>query len=123
MKTCQNCRDEHGARWKANNQRYKANNLKQRQKLRKTIIDHYGGKCLCCGESQLPFLTIDHINNDGAEHRQKLSKEGVGSPASFYRWLEKNGFPDGFQTLCYNCNIGKYKNGGVCPHKDVSDGV
>jgi hypothetical protein len=31
----------------------------------------------------------------------------------------KQGFPDGFQTLCFNCNVGKYKNGGVCPHQST----
>lgn len=23
-----------------------------------------------------------------------------------------------FQLLCYNCNLGRYHNGGTCPHKD-----
>ena len=22
-----------------------------------------------------------------------------------------------FQILCYNCNLGRSRNGGVCPHK------
>jgi hypothetical protein len=37
--------------------------------------------------------------------------------------LCKNGFPKGFQTLCMNCNWGKYRNGGQCPHKGKSDDV
>ena len=32
-----------------------------------------------------------------------------------YRWLEKNGFPSGFQTLCHNCNWAKSRGG--CPHQ------
>jgi hypothetical protein len=31
--------------------------------------------------------------------------------------LRKNGFPEGFQVLCANCNIGRHINGGICPHE------
>jgi hypothetical protein len=62
----------------------------------------------------LRFLTVDHINNDGAEHRRKI---GAGI-CSLYWWLKKNHFPDGFQILCYNCNGARARNNGVCPHLD-----
>ncbi len=29
--------------------------------------------------------------------------------------------PEGFQVLCWNCNLGKYYNGGVCPHRGAVD--
>jgi hypothetical protein len=60
------------------------------------------------------FLTVDHINNDGAAHRKKVVS------AKLYTWLEENRFPVGFQILCYNCNMGKARNGGICPHKDAN---
>ena len=69
------------------------------------------------------MLTIDHVNNDGSKHRReigKLYKYPDGRRAlvtDIYGWLEKNGFPDGFQVLCYNCNISKHRNKGVCEHK------
>lgn len=44
------------------------------------------------------MLSLDHINNDGANHRKRLSANGSG----LYHWLKKNGFPQGFQTLCFN---------------------
>jgi hypothetical protein len=66
--------------------------------------------CACCGESVLEFLSIDHINNDGALHRRQLGNKNL------YRWLAENHYPAGFQVLCYNCNRGKIYN-GVCPHK------
>jgi hypothetical protein len=70
----------------------------------------YGGYvCACCGETTAEFLSLDHINNDGAEHRRKHRHT--------YRWIVKNDFPPIFQVLCYNCNIGRFNNGGVCPHK------
>jgi hypothetical protein len=82
-------------------------------KLRLETFRHYGGnhpKCVCCGEDNIEFLTIDHINGNGAEHRRS-----VGSGANFYFWLKKNNYPEGFQVLCYNCNcaLGHY---GYCPH-------
>lgn len=73
----------------------------------------YGNCCQCCGESNERFLTIDHINNNGSEERQKINSKG-GS--SFYRWLRQNNYPEGYQTLCNNCNQGK-KFCGRCPHQ------
>ena len=77
-------------------------------------MDKYGGKCACCGESELDFLTIDHIYNDGNEHRKKFN---IGPGKETYRWLRRNDYPDGFQVLCFNCNLGKRINKGICPHK------
>ncbi len=77
-------------------------------------VDAYGGCCACCGESNPIFLTLDHINNDGATKRKTLK---AGSPT--YRRLKKDGYPKtDFQLLCWNCNCGKQRNGGHCPHKD-----
>jgi hypothetical protein len=83
--------------------------------LREQVYDAYGRSCACCGEATQEFLSIDHVKNDGAEMR-KNGTHGSGGTA-FYQWLRKNGFPGGFQTLCMNCNVGKHRNGGVCPHK------
>jgi ABC-type uncharacterized transport system substrate-binding protein len=41
------------------------------------------------------------------------------SATGFYKWLARNGYPSGFQILCMNCNHGKSRNGGVCPHQRV----
>ncbi len=58
------------------------------------------------------FLCVDHVNNDGAEHRKKTGSSG----SQICVWLVNEGFPDGFQILCYNCNFAKHLNGGTCPH-------
>ena len=86
------------------------------RKLRLKIIDHYGRICNCCGETKLEFLTIDHINNDGAQHRRDLGK---GS-SSYNVWLDivRNNFPNNFQILCMNCNWSKGKY-GYCPHQNT----
>src|SRR5881396_3810055 len=40
--------------------------------LRAEGIGAYGGKCACCGETTFEFLTIDHVRNDGKQHRRAL---------------------------------------------------
>jgi hypothetical protein len=82
--------------------------------LRLDVMLHYGGAvCVCCGETDIRFLTLDHINNDGAQHRQRS-----GSGINLYCWLKKNNYPECIQVLCYNCNCARAHNNGVCPHKD-----
>ena len=66
-------------------------------RARKRTLDHYGNECACCGEVGEQFLTIDHINGDGAAHRRKIG-------GNLYNWLRRNGYPKGFRTLCFNCN-------------------
>jgi predicted restriction endonuclease len=85
-----------------------------REKLRTEVLAHYGHRCACCGETENRFLSIDHINNDGAEHRRQ-SKLQAGNP--MYRWLKKNNFPQDFQLLCHNCNMAKGFY-GQCPHEE-----
>lgn len=89
----------------------------RKRKLRLICIEAYGGACRCCGEKMIEFLQFDHVNDDGAEHRKKVK------PGSICRWLIDNGFPDGIQLLCANCNYAKAQY-GRCPHhpdKEVKD--
>ena len=72
-------------------------------------MSHYsgGGKPVCamCGFDDPRALVIDHINDDGAEHRREISgKNRSSSGVETYRWLMKNNYPIGFQVLCANCN-------------------
>ena len=89
---------------------------RNQDKQREAVYGAYGGyKCNCCGEAEKMFLSIDHVHNDGADMRK--AKLYSGSGTGFYLWLVKNKFPEGFHVLCMNCQIGKHKNGGVCPHQ------
>lgn len=78
------------------------------KRIRLEAIYHYGGKCRCCGEKQIEFLAIDHIQGGGRQHRKEIK-----TPLPY--WLKRNGFPKGFRILCHNCNmsLGRY---GYCPH-------
>ena len=91
---------------------------RNQRKLRLEILKHYGGdppKCACpgCDEDHIEFLTIDHINNNGAEHLREI---GVGAGSAFYYWLKRSNYPRGFQVLCWNCNCAKGRY-GYCPHE------
>lgn len=79
---------------------------------RDQILDAYGARCLCCGESEPRFLTIDHVNGDGRQHRLELG----GSNRRLLLDIIRRGFPAEYQVLCFNCNCGRQRNGGVCPH-------
>lgn len=87
-----------------------------RRKNKDLVFAQYGGyRCVCCGETEPMFLTIDHIDGGGNEHRRNSNR------ADIHPWLIKHNFPAGFQVLCYNCNCGRYRNGGVCPHQITSE--
>ena len=108
--------------YKEHPERAKKATLRSRRKLRIEVLGHYSGgtpKCSCCGEENIEFLTIDHINGHGNEDRRQ-KKTGGGT--EFWRWLKKHWYPEGFQVLCFNCNIARYWSpDGVCPHKKVKN--
>lgn len=88
-----------------------------REKIRKEILSYYSNdklECACCGEDEYEFLSIDHINNDGAEHRREINVKGG---MDMYMWIKKNEFPNIFQILCHNCNWLKRHPSGICIHK------
>ena len=90
------------------------------RKVKDEAFMAYGGYvCACCGESEPLFLCLDHINNDGADQRAEGTFRGRG----IYQWLKNNGYPSGFRVLCQNCNVGRYLNGGTCPHRDENAAV
>lgn len=104
--------------WYQNNkERGKEINLKSNRKIKFLVLQRYSSKipkCKCCKEKEKSFLTIDHINNDGAKHRREIKR---GGGVSFYYWLKLNNFPKGYQVLCFNCNHAKSLY-GKCPHQD-----
>ena len=85
-----------------------------RKKARDAVLDHYGRRCTCCGETEKEFLGVDHIHGGGLKHRRSLGAMGKGT--QFYRWIVQNGYPSDLRILCWNCNLarGFY---GLCPHE------
>lgn len=82
------------------------------------VFAHYGNKCLCCGETEPKFLTLDHINNDG--HMDRGPKRRLTAKLlDRHRKIIATNFPDTYRILCFNCNCGRERNGGICPHMGV----
>ena len=81
-----------------------------------TVLQHYGGQCLCCGEKEHEFLAIDHVLGEGKKHRTAIGIQRGSGGVQFYRWLIRNNYPDGFRVLCHNCNMARsmFKH---CPHE------
>lgn len=83
----------------------------KRRANKRIVVDAYGGKCSCCGEKHIEFLTIAHKNNDGAKHRRE-----IGGGKRMAEWVIKNNFPDDLTVECFNCNAASFYY-GQCPHK------
>jgi hypothetical protein len=90
----------------------------RRKRLERKLaaFNAYGGAvCRCCGETHVEFLSIDHVDGKGAEHRRQLGKR-FASGKNFYIWLKNHDYPPGFQVLCFNCNCARGFF-GQCPHE------
>lgn len=99
-------------------EKWQVRNRKFKEKLKAEVYGHYGNKCSCCGEAEIVFLSIDHINGNGNKHRNSLGKHERGSSTALLIDIRRRGYPSEFQVLCMNCNCGKYRNGGICPHEE-----
>ena len=69
-------------------------------KRKRDVLSHYSKgelKCAICGEIRIDCLSLDHINNDGQEHRKSIGR------VNFYRFIRQQGYPKGYQVLCMNC--------------------
>ena len=81
--------------------------------LKKEVFLAYGNCCSCCGITEPLFLGIDHVLDNGSKERKQIGK----GKYTFYFRIQKLGFPSTYRILCHNCNLGRYLNGGICPHR------
>jgi len=113
---------ERSRQWHAANpekhKEWRASNLDRRresarrwgEKLWADFFDHYGHACTCCGEDEPMFLTVEHLNGRDQERRSYNSRLELAR-------LRREGWPDDVTVRCINCNQGRWRNGGVCPHQ------
>lgn len=83
--------------------------------LKLEVLTHYSPdhilKCSCvdCVVMDIDMLSLDHVDNDGAEHRRSISTVYRNRGGEKMYRLVKNGkFPEGFQTLCMNHQLKKH---------------
>lgn len=115
---CRKCSSRHTIERRHRDPEYAAahriSRLKTYRRQRNEVLEHYGGtppRCACCGEHIREFLTVDHINGDGAKERKELGYRS----GELYRMLRRRGYPPGYGVLCWNCNAAK-GHYGTCPH-------
>lgn len=84
----------------------------RRVRIKKEVIDKYGGSCACCGELNVMFLSIDHIHGGGTKERTETRVMGGG----LYKKLRTRPVDPKYQVMCYNCNFAR-GNREHCPHK------
>ena len=91
---------------------------KMKEKVTKEVIKYYSSGTMACAnpfnEHKEPYtnilaLTLDHIEGGGHKHRNNIKRSG----AHFYRYLQKQGYPDGYRVLCMNCQFMKFKTEDV----------
>ncbi len=86
------------------------------QRIKLQLVAGYGGKCTCCGESEPQFLTLEHLNKDGQQHREAVNGNKNRGGMKIYLDVIKRGFPSDYTILCMNCNFAE-KDSRSCPHK------
>ena len=89
--------------------------------LKWQVLIHYSPKgstepkCSCpnCPEILPFFMSLDHINGGGSKHRKI-----TGTGRTYYKWFVNNNYPEGYRTLCHNCNHAReYMPDKKCPHE------
>lgn len=68
------------------------------------FLVEYGGKCVCCGETNIEFLTVEHKR--GISGRALIADRSFGG--GLYVNLKGRGWPkEQYEILCFNCNCSK----------------
>ncbi len=81
--------------------------MNQYQKIRNRVLEKLGNRCCRCGFSDVRALQIDHINNDGADHRRKHKAGTIQYIRDIERSIDAG--EKKYQLLCANCNAIKEK--------------
>ena len=104
-------RSEYQKIWRSENPRDRREYFEgYRKAVKTTVLSHYGkaGIPACCWTGcnviDLDMLSLDHVENNGNSERERT---GILGGYPLYLKLKKEGFPEGFQTLCFNHQMKK----------------
>ena len=75
--------------------------------LKLEVLKAYGGAiCIGCDETEICVLQINHIGGGGHAHALEIGNGNVAVGRSkMYRWLKQQGYPEGYNVTCANCNL------------------
>lgn len=109
---CGACYTKHMLGKGNNRERLKVWNRANYYRYREDMFKALGHFCSCCGETEKVFLTLEHKNGGGSQHRKEFGS-GFGALLD----ARKQGFPqDKYTVLCMNCQRGVLRPEG-CPHQ------
>lgn len=99
----------------ANAREHRATKQRERSaRIKLEVLLAYGGQCVCCSASYLSHLTLDHVDGGGELERRETKRTNI------YRLAKREGFPDRFQLMCWNCNWAKHVLGRCGCQDEVS---
>jgi len=103
--------------WYKNNKHF-VRDATRKMKLR--VKELLGGKCGCCGVSEMEVLTVDHVFGRKSDPAASITSGRGRDNTRYYKKIlkafESGVAPREYALLCFNCNYSKYR-GGVCFHK------
>ena len=82
---------------------HESQSLKERRIRVLTYYSKGTPKCKICEVKEIPFLAIDHVYGRKAMGHSRKTQTKV-----HFRELDKN-HPKGYQVLCHNCNVMKWR--------------
>ena len=95
---CKKCRGEYNHSCRREYNREYSETYSRR--LRREVLEGYGGKCVDCGESDWMVLQIDHIDGSTNTSRGRPSNNSTA-----FLDLISHGFPPGIELRCANCHM------------------
>ncbi len=97
---CTPCYRQYGKTYPKTDPEYNQKQNSRHKQRRSAVICAYGNQCAYCYEDDYNQLTIDHIHNNGAQHRKEIN--------NIIDHLYNNKIDkDNYQILCWNCNCSK----------------
>lgn len=103
-------------------ERARAKSLETYRKYRVDVLELYGGSCRCCGNRNMKYLQLDHVNNDGGKERKILPVACRGG--RFFQYVLKLGYKrKDLQVLCANCHNAKRYGGCTREDHPLSKGM
>ncbi len=103
---CKLCVRKYALLWQRNHSTY---HKEKQQRYKSEALTHYSNgslACVRCGFEDIRALSIDHIKGGGLVHYNSMTGRNI------YLWLKKNNYPEGYQTLCMNCQWIKREENG-----------
>jgi hypothetical protein len=111
---CRNCNDEDGiaSRFPSSHTVRDVNRRARRLRVKTEVVSFLGGSCICCRESDIHKLTVNHVKGDGS--RTDLPRGGTDL---YLKILSGSTNLTDFQLLCWSCNYSKHLGNGLCVHQ------